>query len=94
MPTTIHLRVRAAPRARSAALRQRPDESLAARITASSADGRADRALTERMAEALDMRRRDIGIKRSTHARDTHIAVTTDNPSAVLAAVNRLEATS
>ena len=40
------------------------------------------------------MRRRDIGIKRGTHARDKRIAVTTDDPSAVLAAVNRLEATS
>ena len=93
MPTTIYLRVRATPRARFAALRRRPDGSLTARITAPPTDGRANRALIELLAEGLDVRRRDVSIERGERAREKRIAVTTDDPSAVMAAVNRLEAT-
>lgn len=92
MPTTIRLRVRATPRARSAALQRRADGSLAARITAPPTDGRANRALIDLLAETLDLPRRDISIERGTRARDKRIAVMTDDPSAVQAAVNRLEA--
>ncbi len=92
MPTTIHLRVRATPRARSTALRRRADGSLTARITAPPTEGRANRALIDLLAEALGLRRRDISIERGARARDKRVAVTTEDPSAVLAAVNRLDA--
>lgn len=92
MPTTIRLRVRATPRARSTALRRRSDGSLTARITAPPTDGRANRALIDLLAETLGLPRRDISIERGTRANDKRIAVTTDDPSALYAAVNRLEA--
>ena len=92
MPATIRLRVRATPRARSAALYRKPDGSLAARVTAPPADGRANRALIKLLAQVLSLRRGDIRIERGARGRDKRIAVTTENPSAVLAAVNRLEA--
>lgn len=91
MPTTIQLRVRATPHARSATLRRRPDGSLAARITAPPADGRANRALIELLANFLDIRRGDISIERGNRGRDKAIAVTTDDPTSVLAALERLE---
>lgn len=93
MPTTIRLRVRATPRARSTDLRRRADGSLAARITAPPSDGRANRALIYLLAESLNLPRRDISIERGKRARDKRIAVTTDDPTALQAAVNRLEAT-
>lgn len=92
MPSTIYLRVRATPRARSTALRRRPDGSLAARVTAPPTDGRANQAMIELLANALNLRRRDIGIEQGARARDKRIAVTTDDPSVVLAAVQRLDA--
>lgn len=91
MPTVIRLRVRATPRARSTALRRRADGSLTARITAPPTDGRANRGLIDLLAETLDLPRRDISIEHGKRARDKRVAVTTDNPSALHAAVNRLE---
>ena len=90
MPTTVRLRVRATPRARITSLLRRADGSLAARITAPPTDDRANRALINLLAEALNLPRRDISIERGKRARDKRIAVTTDNPTAVQAAVNRL----
>ena len=91
MPTTIRILVRATPRARSTVLRRRADGSLAARIIAPASDGRANRALIDLLAETLDLPRRYISLERGTRARDKRIAVRTDDPSAVQAAVNRLE---
>ncbi|MYD92302.1 MAG: DUF167 domain-containing protein [Chloroflexi bacterium] len=93
MPTTIRLRVRATPRARSTDLRRRADGSLAARVTAPPTDGRANRALIRLLAEILDVPRRDIRIERGKTVRDKRIAVATDDPSALRAAVNCLEST-
>lgn len=92
MPTTIRLRVRATPRARSTVVKRRADGSLAARIAAPPSDGRANRALIDLLAKTLDLPRCAISIERGTRARDKRIAVTTDNPNAVHAAVNRLQA--
>ena len=92
MPTTVRLRVRATPRARITSLLRRADGSLAARITAPPTDDRANRALINLLAETLHLPRRDISIERGRRARDKQIAVTTDNPTAVQAAVSRLEA--
>ena len=91
MPTTIQLRVRATPRARSASLRRRPDGSLNARVTQPPTDGRANRALIELLAESLDLRRGDISIERGTRGRDKTIAVSTSNPASLMAALDRLE---
>lgn len=93
MPTTIRLRVRVAPRARSTNLLRRADGSLAARVTAPPTDGHANRALVGLLAEFLDLPRRDISIERGTRTRDKRIAVITDDPAALQAAVNRLGAT-
>ncbi len=93
MPTTIRLRVRATPRARSTVLARRPDGSLAARIAAPPSDGRANRTLIDLLAKSLDLPRRAISIERGKRARNKRIAVTTDNPSTVKAAVSRLQAT-
>lgn len=87
MPTTSRLRVRATPRARSATLQRRADGSLAARITAPPTDGRANRALIDLLADTLDSPRGHISIERGKR-----VAVVTDNPLAVQATVNRLEA--
>ncbi len=92
MPTTVRLRVRATPRARITSLLRRADGSLAARITAPPTDDRANRALINLLAETLHLPRRDISIERGKRARDKQIAVTTDNPTSVQAAVSRLEA--
>ncbi|MCY3747779.1 MAG: DUF167 domain-containing protein [Chloroflexi bacterium] len=92
MPTTIRLCVRATPRAQSTDLRRLPDGSLAARVAAPRLDGRTNRALIDLLAETLDLRRRDVSIEGGTYARDKRIAVTTDNPSAVQAAISRLGA--
>ena len=92
MPTTVRLRVRATPRARSTVLKRRTDGSLAARIAAPPSDGRANRALIDLLAKTLDLPRRAISIERGTRAHHKRIAVTTDSPSKVQAAVNRLQA--
>ena len=92
MPTTIRLRVRATPGSRSTALHRRADGTLAARITQPPTDGRANRALIELLAKFLDVRRGDISIERGERGRDKEIAVAAIDPSAVLAAVARLEA--
>ncbi len=92
MPTTSRLRVRATPRARSATLQRRADGSLAARITAPPTDGRANRAPIDLLADTLDSPRRHISIERGKRGRDKLVAVVTDNPLAVQATVNRLEA--
>ena len=92
MPATVRLLVRATPRARSRALRRRADGSLTARVTAPPIDGRANRALIDLLAEALDLPRRDISIERGIRGRDKRVLVTTDDPSAVEAAVHSLEA--
>lgn len=91
MPTTIQLRVRATPRARSATLRRRPDGSLNARVTQPPTENRANRALIELLAESLDLRRDDISIERGNRGRDKTIAVRTCSPAGVLAALERLE---
>lgn len=91
MPTTIHLRVRATPRARSATLRRRPDGSLNARVTQPPTENRANRALIELLAESLDLRPGDISIERGNRGRDKTIAVRTCNPAEVLAALDRLK---
>lgn len=44
------------------------------------------------LAKSLDLPRRAISIERGKRARDKRIAVTTDNPTAVQAAVDRLQA--
>lgn len=93
MPTTVRLRVRVTPRARSTDLRRRADGSLAARVTAPPTDGRANRALIGLLAEIVDLPRREISIERGRRDRDRQFAVTTDGPSALQAAVNCLEAT-
>lgn len=92
MPTTLRLRVRATPRAQSTVLRRRADGSLGARIAAPPSDGRANRVLMDLLAKSLDLPRRAISIERGKRARDKRIAVTTDNPTAVQAAVGRLQA--
>lgn len=55
-------------------------------------DGRANRAVMDLLAKSLDLPRRAISMERGKRARDKRIAVTTDNPTAVQAAVNRLQA--
>jgi hypothetical protein len=65
---------------------------LTARVTEPPIDGRANRALIDLLAEALDLPRRDISIERGIRGRDKRVAVTTDNPSAIEAAIHRLEA--
>ncbi len=92
MPAAIRLRVRATPQARSETLQRRIDGSLAARITAPPIDGRANRALIDLLAKALYLPRRDVSIEGGTRGRDKRVVVTTDKPSAVRAAVHRLEA--
>ena len=91
MPPTVRLRVRATPRARAASLRRRADGSLAARVTAPPTDDRANRALVALLAEALDLPRRNISIEQGLRARDKRVAVTTNDPSGLLAVVSRLE---
>ena len=91
MPTTIRLRVRATPRARTSVLQRRADGSLAARITAPPAHGRANRALIELLADALRLPRRDFSIERGERSRDKRIAVTTDDLSALQAAIDGLK---
>ena len=93
MPATTRVRVRATTRSRSTDLRRRADGSLAARVSAPPTDGRANRALIGLLAEILDLPRRDFSIEGGKHARDKRIAVTTDDPVALHAAANRLEAT-
>ena len=93
MPITIRLRVRATPRARSTDLRRHADGSLAARVTASRTDGRANRALIDLLAEILKLPQRAISIERGRRARDKRIALTTDDPIGLQAAINHLKAT-
>lgn len=92
MPTTVRLHVRVNPRARSNALRRRVDGSLTARVSAPPINGRANRALIDLLAKSLDLPRRDVRIERGTRGRDKRIAVSTDDPTALQVAVNRLEA--
>ncbi len=92
MPAAIRLRVRAAPRARSETLQRRVDGSLAARVTVPPIDGRANRALIDLLAKALNLPRRDISIEGGSRGRDKQVVVTTDSPFAVRATVHRLEA--
>ena len=93
MPATTRLCVRATTRSRSTDLRRRADGSLAAGVSAPPTDGRANRALIGLLAEILDLPRRVFSIEGGKHARDKRIAVTTDDPFALQAAANRLEAT-
>ena len=92
MPTTVRLHVRVNPRARSNALRRRVDGSLTARVSAPPINGRANRAVIDLLAKTLDLPRHAVSIEGGTRGRDNQIVVTTDNPSAVQAAVYRLEA--
>ncbi len=92
MPTTIRLRVRATPRARASVLQRRADGSLAARITAPPTNGRANRALIELLADAFSLPQRDLSIERGQRSRDKRVTVTTDDPSAVQAAIDGLKA--
>ena len=64
MPITMRLRARATPRARRTDLRRQGAGSPAVHTAAPPTDGRANRALIDLLAKALDLRRREISIDR------------------------------
>jgi len=73
--TSIILRVRVIPRARSNALTCDAAGTLRARLTAPPVEGAANRALVELLARELGLKRGDLAVVRGERGRDKLIAV-------------------
>lgn len=91
MTTTIHLQIRATPKARPAELKRKPDGTLLARVPAPASDGLANKSLIRLLARTLGLRQSELVIQRGTRSRNKQIAVEAPDPSSVYAAIAELE---
>ncbi len=92
MPAVVYVNVRTAPRARGASLRRRSDGTLAARVGAPAVGGRANAAVLTLLAERLGVPVGSLAIARGRGSRAKRVAVTTNDPDALRAAIARLAA--
>jgi uncharacterized protein (TIGR00251 family) len=78
------LRVRVQPRAsRSEIVGWRPDGALSVRVAAPPVAGRANAALTELLADALDVRRTAVTIELGSRGRDKRVRISGLTPAEV-----------